>query len=182
MKDVMIDLETLGTRYNAQIIQIGACFFDRNTGEIGDVFSANVMIDPSEDGKFTTDYDTIKWWFEQSQEARESVMRDPVPLSGVLGGLNQFVRQSGPDVMLWSHATFDIPILMNAFNVYGIKFAVPFRNMRDLRTLMDLSYADRDFPKRERTGIHHNALDDAQFQASYAADAFVKLNHGKENN
>jgi len=40
MKDVMLDVETLGTKSTAAIIQIGACYFDRETGEIGDKFKS----------------------------------------------------------------------------------------------------------------------------------------------
>lgn len=175
MKDVMIDLETLGTRYDAQIIQIGACYFDRNTGEIGLGFSAN--IDGALQDEFTTDYSTIKWWFEQSDSARMLVMENPIPLPQALGELSRFLM--GKDIQLWSHATFDIPILMNAFNVVGIPCPVPFRNMRDLRTLMDLaSFGGKSATpsKVRREGVHHNALDDAKFQAAYAAEALIKLN------
>lgn len=168
MTDVMIDLETFGTRYSAQIIQIGACYFDRETGEIGIGFSAN--IDGTLQDKFTTDYSTIKWWLEQSDAARSLVTSNPIPLQEALGDLFLFLNK--PDIQLWSHATFDIPILMNAFEVVGLKCPVPFRNMRDLRTLMDLANHRSTL---ERQGTHHNALDDAKYQARYAAEAISKL-------
>jgi hypothetical protein len=169
MKDVMLDLETLGTRHDALIMQIGACYFDRMTGEIGVAFSAN--IDPgSYNDKFTVDYDTIKWWMQQSDDARRLVMEAPMSLVEAIFGLTHFLE--GKDVTLWSHATFDMPILHNAFQTVGMKNPVPFRNMRDLRTLVDLAdYTD----KLERDGVHHHALDDAKFQVRYASEAFKKL-------
>ena len=173
MKDIMLDLETLGTRHNAVIISIGACYFNRDTGEIGGRFSVNVNPDRFGD-KFTMDYETVKWWFAQSQAARDSAMSDPIGLDEALRRLNSFVTYKD-DVVLWSHATFDVPILMNAFDTLGIKFAVPYRNTRDLRTLMDLADHRSETP---REGTHHNALDDATFQATYAAEAFRKLKHG----
>ncbi len=42
MNDVMLDLETLGTRHDAMIISIGAVYFERETGLIGPGFSMNV--------------------------------------------------------------------------------------------------------------------------------------------
>ena len=42
MKDVMIDFETLGNSNNAVVVQIGACYFDRKTGEIGYKFETNI--------------------------------------------------------------------------------------------------------------------------------------------
>ena len=169
MKDVMLDLETLGTRHDALIIQIGACYFDRKTGEIGLGFSANVDAGEMTD-EFTIDLPTIKWWFEQSDRARRLVTDIPIPMVDALIGLSQFLHT--PDVLVWSHATFDMPILANAFETTGIKFPIPFRNTRDLRTLMDLSNHRSETP---REGVHHHALDDAKYQAMYAAEAFRKL-------
>ena len=42
MKDLMVDIETLGVSHDSVITQIGACYFDRNTGEIGAKFIANI--------------------------------------------------------------------------------------------------------------------------------------------
>lgn len=173
MKDVMLDLETLGTRYSAQIISIGAVYFDRETGGIGDGFFKNIDGSQFRD-EFTTDYDTIKWWFEQSDAARQFAMKDAIGLIPALQELNEFLLKRG-NIQLWSHATFDIPILMNAFEVAGIKCVVPFRNMRDLRTLMDLSKHHSETP---REGTHHHALNDATYQVQYAVEAIQKL-HGE---
>lgn len=170
MKDIMIDLETLGTRHDAMVISIGACYFDRRTGEIGRAFSAN--INPKENGdRFTMDYDTVKWWTEQSESARKLVFETPTYLEIALFELMKFIGD-GNEVTLWSHATFDMPILSHAFEVANLKNPVPYRNMRDLRTLMDL--ADHH-SKTAREGTHHHALDDAKFQAKYAAEAFRKM-------
>jgi len=37
-KDIMLDIETMGIRPTSAIVQLGACYFDRITGEIGDKF------------------------------------------------------------------------------------------------------------------------------------------------
>lgn len=170
----MIDIETLGTRYDAQIIQIGACYFNRNTGDTDVGFSAN--IDGALQDEFTIDYDTIKWWTEQEDRARALVFENPIPLPEALGALYRFLNQ--PDVLLWSHTTFDIPILMNAFNVVGMPCPVPFRNMRDLRTLMDL-YGEK--VSIDRQGVHHHALDDAKYQARYASVALQNIYARKQD-
>lgn len=173
MKDIMLDLETLGTRHDAMIISIGAVYFDRYTGEIGLAFSANINPVGFAD-KFSMDYDTIKWWMEQSDNARKLVMEAPFEIREALAGFSAFVGD-GSDKLIWSHATFDMPIIQNAFDVFGIKFPIPFRNARDLRTLMDLT---DHHTKLEREGVHHHALDDAKYQAKYAAEAMYKLKYG----
>lgn len=167
MKDVMLDLETLGTKHDAAIIQIGACYFDRKTGEIGRGFSVNV--DPGPE-RFSMDYAAIKWWFEQSDKARNMVMENPVTLEVALDGLKSFLWES--DLTVWSHATFDMPILNNAFETLGKKNPIAFRNMRDIRTVMDI-YGEK--VEIEREGTHHHALDDAKYQARYVSIALQRI-------
>lgn len=173
MKDIMLDLETLGTRHDAMIIQIGACYFDRETGEIGRAFSVNIDPKGYED-KFTIDYGTIAWWFQQSDAARRAVMGNTLSLEEALRILGDFFFDPS-DVCIWSHATFDMPILANAFNIVGIKNRLPFRNARDIRTLMDLAGPSAPM---SRDGIHHNALDDCKYQVEYCVQAMQKLKHG----
>ncbi len=173
----MIDIETLGTRHDALVIQIGACYFDRETGEIGETFSVNINPIGFAD-KFSTNYETVKWWMQQSEQARNMVMSPGIGFEEALRSLNRFLLLRTSDhVLLWSHATFDMPILQNAFETIGILHPVPFRNMRDLRTLMDLAGHHSNSP---REGTHHHALDDAKFQAKYAVEAMKKLKHGTE--
>ena len=46
-----------------------------------------------------------------------------------------------------------------------------FWNVRDVRTVVDLAKPFRNLKKDyKRKGTHHNALDDAIFQASYVSD------------
>lgn len=161
----MIDIETLGTRTTSQIVQIGACYFDRNTGEIGKEFCMNIA--PS--GHFTTDQKTLNWWKEQSQEARDSVFTNQEPMIKVVGELVDFLKKAD---CLWSHATFDVPIIMNTLFVAGLEMPVHYRGMRDIRTLMDIA---QHRSEKVREGIHHNGLDDAKFQVGYVVEALNKL-------
>ncbi|MFM2590025.1 3'-5' exoribonuclease domain-containing protein [Vibrio sp. TBV020] len=45
MKNLMIDLETMGNSSNAAIVSIGACFFEPSTGEIGEKFSRIISLE-----------------------------------------------------------------------------------------------------------------------------------------
>ena len=166
MKDVMIDIETLGTRTTSAIIQIGACYFDRETGEIGDGFTDNIHPDTD---LFTTDYSTLTWWMEQTREAQISVTDIPIGTEMAVGRLKEFLVDA---TYLWSHATFDVPILLNTFDVVGEKFPIHYTKMRDIRTLMDLAN-HRGTAKRE--GTHHNALDDCIYQVGYCVEALNKI-------
>lgn len=166
MKNVMFDIETLGTRPTSVIVQIGACYFNRNTGEVDREFSVN--IEP--DDRFTQDQSTLDWWAAQSQEAKDAVFTGGIKLEEALAEFAIFLKDCE---YLWSHATFDAPILSNAYAVLGMKMPVPYRGLRDIRTLMDLS--NTSALKVAREGIHHNALDDAKTQVAYCYPAFKRL-------
>lgn len=166
----MIDIETLGTRSTSAIVQIGACYFSRRTGQIGKTFSMNVIrhdhyID------FTTDKSTLDWWNAQSSEAKEAVFNNGKDIEKVLKELSFFLKNKAK--YLWSHATFDIPIICHAYDICGMKIPVHYRQMRDIRTLLDLAGIGHSNLKRE--GIHHNALDDCKFQVQYCVEAFKAL-------
>lgn len=168
MNDVMIDIETMGTRSTSMIVQIGACYFDRTTGKIGNTFKVNVE-NPVD--KFTVDWQTIKFWLEAGDEARKSITASgAVPIHEALIALSHFLKDA---TYIWSHATFDIPILMNALNQFDIKLPVRYTRMRDIRTLLDL--AEYEPSHNTRTDTHHDALDDCKFQVAYCVKAMKKL-------
>lgn len=166
--DVMIDIETLGTRPTSAIVQIGACYFDRETGEIGETFSR--CIRPNNDD-YTVDYDTIDWWIHQSEKARNSVFdkENSVSINWAIYDLSIFLTEA---LFIWSHATFDIPILINAFKKTGYDFPVHHKGMRDIRTLIDLANQKK---LKTRKGIHHNALDDCKYQVEYCVQAMNRI-------
>lgn len=172
MKDLMIDLETFGNGNNAAICQVGACYFDRVTGEVGDTYISNVDVSTSLKEGFSVDASTIYWWMSQCTEAQKSITEAvKYPVIDVMEDLNQFISKAK---CVWSHATFDFVILMNHFKVLNIKPKVHFRSARDLRTLVDLS-GITNFRKYNRVGIHHNALDDCLFQVKYTVDCLNNI-------
>lgn len=171
MKDVMLDLETLSTGNNAVILQIGACYFDRITGEIGDTFCVNIDIASSIKEGFSIDADTLKWWFKQDRGAKKSVIDDGVSIQEALTMFNNFVH---PEVSIWSHSTFDYTKLENYYFKTGITPVFSFRSSRDIRTIVDLANIT-DWSKYPDVGIHHNALDDCLYQVNYVVDCLNKL-------
>lgn len=166
MKDVMIDLETFGTTHNAVVVQAGACYFDRVTGEIGETFLENINADTSLQHGFEVTGSTIYWWLEQNKEAQNSIMngfRENVEVT--ITNLNDFLKGAK---CVWSHATFDFVILMNHFNRLNIIPLIHYTAARDIRTLVDL--AKIDHKNYERIGTYHNALDDCLYQVKYVTD------------
>lgn len=167
MNDISIDIESLGTRFDAPIISIGAVRFDRKTGKLGGEFYAEVDLQSAIDsGKVSAD--TLMWWMTQSPAARQVFAKgnERQHLSTALRGLSDFVRGAGMSSMVWGNgATFDITILEHAYSRCTTGLLPPwgYTNIRDMRTIVECSELD---PKTfARVGVHHNALDDAKFQA-----------------
>ena len=170
MKDVMVDIETLGAGLNPVIVQIGACYFDRKTGYIGEKFKVN--IDPVDAQRMggILDADTVTWWLNQSREAQKSITADPkVSLVGALQAFQEFVKSADN---IWSHATFDFVILNQVMRNVNVG-KLPFRKARDIRTLVELS--NMDPTGLSRAGTHHDALDDCKHQVKYCYYAFQEL-------
>jgi 3' exoribonuclease, RNase T-like len=171
MKNVMLDLETLGNDSNAAVIQIGACYFDPDTGEIGETLKLNVSAQSAIDSHASISGDTIYWWLQQSQEARESVSKIPqTNYHEAFSQLNNFLSKAEK---IWSHATFDFVIVTETLKRLKITPSFKYYQAKDIRTLMDLACLKaKDFPK---TGTCHDALDDCFNQVNYCVKALKKL-------
>lgn len=167
---VMIDLETLGTRPDAAIIQIGAVLFEPvSGGKIlnGKGFNQHVLV---QDGIGTMDHSTIAWWLTEASAKKMgmAMMEQALPINNVLQQFHEWPAVHG---LTWEAITgvwampadFDLPILKSAFNSLGGDVPWNRRATRDARTLFSLVGGP---PAVDWTGMtHHDAFDDALGQA-----------------
>jgi hypothetical protein len=168
MKDVMLDIETMGTGISPPIVSIGAVKFDLKTGETGEEFYVNIDLADSMKNGFSPDGDTILWWFNQSEEARKHLF-DPTPI-GVKDALKEFaVFCKGLSV--WGNGSnFDNRIVRNAYSKMYMDTPWHFRNDMDVRTLVyigKLMGIKKDH--LPFTGVKHHALHDAINQVQYCS-------------
>lgn len=170
MTDVMIDLETFGNGKNAAVVQIGACYFNRD-GDIGLSFKCNVDARSAAKSGADIDADTVYWWLAQSPEAIASITEPLLmEIRPAFLELNEFLSGAKN---IWSHATFDFVIVMETMKRLNITPLFSFRAARDIRTLLELSGINpKDF---KREGIHHDGLADAIFQVKYCVAAMKVL-------
>lgn len=166
MRHVMIDLETLGTGPYAVILSVGAREFDPVNMNIGRGYYQNV--DRDSQGRRSVSQKTVDWWEKQSQEAKDALKKDTLPLDRVLSDFRKWLPK---EPIVWGNgATFDITILGTA---YGLnKTPWKFRDVRDMRTIKALKLIDDDSVTFK--GTLHNALDDATWQAEYVCRALNK--------
>lgn len=169
MNDLMLDIETLGVRPTSVIVQIGACYFDRKTGEISKSFIENISIKSCLDYGLTVDGETLAWWMQQKDRSWGA---NPESLLETLCAFRDFAKKAK---YVWSHSTFDIPILINAYNVIKVPLPFHYRATRDIRTLTHLAGHQRNESKVDPNDKTHNALSDCIYQVKYCVECFDKL-------
>jgi DNA polymerase III epsilon subunit-like protein len=174
MKDIMLDIETLGTGYNSVVVQVAMVYFDRYTKQTGSAFCMNIDPESCIEYGLKTDKSTLDWWETQPKEVQESVLTNGKPLPEVLNEIRKFIKYGS---IIWCHATFDVPLLENAFKATNIVVPWKYTNVRDLRTIVDISGIDLKTYKWDEFKTH-NALEDCCFQINYTTDCINKINKG----
>lgn len=142
--DVMLDIETLGTKEGATIFQIAAVSFDITTGETRE--EINLIGDIAKFPNLTVDGSTLKWWLDT-----DKVLLHELLTTGTLSEtelLTQFrdwlVAQSitgdMKDVYLWGNGIlFDNVKIQHALNNVGLSYPIRYTNDRDVRTILELA-------------------------------------------
>lgn len=180
---IMIDIETLSTHTNAVVIEIAAIEFNKNNGNIGEVFHRKIEnkhwfllndrhIDPL----------TLKWWMQQPDEARNNLFEcgeDDGNIFDVISSLSSFVKrcdnkyyEKGVDertVTVWGNGSiFDISILQNLYEELNITVPWKFWAVNDVRTIVALNPSIKENCTFE--GVKHFAVDDCKHQIKYLVD------------
>lgn len=176
MKNVMLDLETLGTSAGCSILSIGAIYFDQ--AGLGQEFYQVISKYSCGQHGLSEDAATLKWWSERTPEARqvleEAELPDAMPLTDALIRFNAFLKLN-TGVKVWGNgADFDNSILIAAYRATGVEQGWGPWCGRCYRTLKSLV---PNAPNLVRVGVYHNALDDAKSQALHAIE-LVKYSTG----
>lgn len=170
--DLMLDLETLGTRPGCVILTIGAVKFDPySLAEPGPGIYMRVDADEQIAAGREVQEDTLKWWMDQVEDVREEALgeADRVSVEYMYRELNricvgvQNIWAQGP--------VFDIAILENIYRQYGWPTPWQFWQIRDSRTLFGV-HGDPRVKGREG---HHNALADCVYQAQGVQQIYKQL-------
>ena len=120
--NVMLDLETLGTKPGCAILSIGMVAFTwdavQNYTLYNEIYTRSCL-----DAGLTIDPETEKWWRAREPEAailqRAAYITTP-PLAAVLVAAKAWLELQGPleQTTVWGNgADFDLPILARAYTV-----------------------------------------------------------------
>lgn len=164
--DVMLDLETTGTKAGCCILAIGACSFSQEF-----TFYEKINLESCKIAGLRNEIETLKWWEKQTKEARDEAFSGTKDLITVLGQFSDFLRllpATAKTTFVWGNgADFDLPILQAAYAKAGMKTPWEPFNGRCYRTLKNLY---KTIEMRKFEGLKHNALADAKNQAMHARE------------
>jgi len=178
MKRGMIDIETLSSFPDAAVISFGMVGFD----ETDILFKSGIAIDV-EDWHGGIDPRTIKWWMQQSEEAREFSFLHLSPWSAkdaatqLAGFADEYCQKE-----CWANGPqFDLVVLRQWWNrtTGNDKFPIHYRNYRDCKTMWKMAEADGlDLTSHFNSvkGAAHDPMVDAERQAKAIQAA---INHLK---
>lgn len=176
MKALSIDIETLGTLVDSQILSIGAAMFNLKTGKIGPTLYIPIKIDINKHINATLG--TIIFWTKQAVDNPKALKglfnsksTNAVCMGEALCRLQDFYRINKPKT-IWANGTkFDLGMLEYQFQQHYVKVPWGYSADRCMRTLRDFAGPlDIEFE-----GVDHNALSDAIWQAKYISAACNKL-------
>lgn len=165
MNHIMIDLETMALKGNAAIVSIGAVAFNPDENSLGETFYVNVDLSSCLRHGLEVEGATIVWWITQSDAAKKSLFKDARPLEEALEKLTQFIKQYKKPKVWGNGLGFDNVIVKNAYAVINQNRPWSDFQDRDMRTIVDITESIHGKQKKEKSGVPHNALDDAVNQA-----------------
>lgn len=174
--DVMVDIETLGTKANATIFQISAAAFDITTGKVTSEFNMTADISKTED--LVVDGSTILWWLDTDAELFKRLLKGGQHSGAfVIHSFNTWLTSltNQFDVRLWGNGMlFDNNMLKTQIEALGLEYPIAYNRDRDVRTIIELAAEVSGISERQiktmhkkPTEIKHDAYDDVRTQIRY---------------
>lgn len=168
----MIDMETLDTAPSCVILSIGAVIFDpKSTGILGRFEVRPTIEDQCDIGRTISDA-TLQWWGTQSKAAQDEAFGEEgrIPFKDAMEALYKFAWNKE---RVWSHgAVFDVIACEDAWRKLDMNFPWQFWNVRDTRTLYEVTGVSLKDGKHVTT---HKAIEDAIHQAKTVQRAYKIL-------
>ncbi len=175
--DVMIDIETLSTEYNACIIAIGAVKFNLyDPLKKREELELLIDVKSCEELNCHKCENTIEWWNKQPEEVLKHVFDDEprFHIKDAIIQLNKFCKgdiQGQGLVRYWSQGAFDYIILENTIKALKLEPVWKFWEIRDSRTIGSIC---KDIPKKPTKA--HSPVVDCNHQINVIHFVYNKIN------
>lgn len=165
-KNVMIDLETLGTKPGCFILSIGACTFGDGPAIERAKFYTTIGLQSQANAGLEIDTDTLSWWVKQDTAVMREAFSGTEDIKAALISFSLWLHSLNVTPVVWGNAaSFDLKILEAAYDACGLEVPWSHRNEMCFRTLKKV-FDEIDEPTF--FGDKHNALADAIHQAVWA--------------
>ena len=186
---LMVDFETLDTTPTTVLVSAGAVFF--NNRKVLKSAYWELELDSQLAAGRTVREDTLRWWFSQSKEAQAPLHPKGPQEKENMVDLAEFVQDfllfcelaindhktNWKGVNIWGNgASFDVPIIEDILRSQGRAIPWAFWNIVCFRTFNKLT---KCLKLIEREGVHHNAMDDAIYQAETCIAYWESKGHTK---
>lgn len=206
----MIDIETLGLVMGSPVVTIGATLFDPYASDSGEEMlrkSTLIRIDIADSiqycNKDTISGETIRWWFEQQDEAIKALVTGDEPAVSIqeaLTTLYRFFKDRGTYVnkqffdglsslpkasRFWAKdPDFDMQLMRWYYEHPKLDGHSPWKfwECRSVRTMQDLAWpgGSSDRPSFDVPGVAHDARWDSIQQAMTVQAAMRRLGLAKD--
>lgn len=185
--DIMVDIETLGTKQDATIFQVAAVAFDILTGETIETF--NQIADIGKASNLRVDGSTIKWWLNTDEELLTKLLNNgTVSTDELLENFNKWLvkfKDGANHVYLWGNGIlFDNNMIQYQFEQLGLEYPIYYKNDRDVRTIVDLASTKLGISEVELKDRYndesltkHDAFDDVMCQIRLVSGCYEVLIH-----
>lgn len=169
--EVMIDIETLGTRPGSVITQIGVARFDKV--KVQSSWSGYVSIDEQLEKGAKLDIDTLRWWAASPQGLAAQLAKRPISTTSVAYVLEQLDNQVRGCIGVWANSpSFDLVLLEDLYNRFERPLPWKYTQQRDQRTALVM----RGFKRAsEVLQCDQQLAHDAGYDARYQAEVIRRL-------
>ena len=175
--NLMLDLETTGTESGCCILSVALVPFAYDSSLHLDSFYETISHRSSKNFGFFDQADTLTWWDKQKKEIQEEAFSGTRSADAVLESVSHYMRGFGEpkEINVWGNGKdFDNVILTRYFKQLVMKLPWHYGNnwcYRDFTKLYPM------VPKLANSSAH-NALADAQAQASHLELIFERIRNG----
>jgi hypothetical protein len=182
MKDIMIDIETMGHGGNTALVQLSAVQFDRYTGKKGLEFSTNIDLQSCIDVGLKIKADTIYWWLTKSEQAINSITNQPRSLIQLaLMNFSIYLSKCAPDgvasnLHLWGRSPrFDIAIIYDAYIACSLVIQWDKGKEMCVRTIESFApEVKKEIDEKNKTRILHDGISDCLHQIEYVSEIYKR--------
>ena len=185
---IMTDIETLGLRNEATIIQIAGIAFDIETGE--HISEFDMVADIGKNENMEVDGGTLKWWLDTDADLLKMLLnkRGTVSSDDLIREFHDWMislsnHPNYEDLVLWGNGPmFDNAKLKYHMERLGLRYPIHYKNDRDVRTILDLASAKAGLSESVIKSLidshdirEHDALDDVTYQIRLVNYCYIEL-------